>query len=262
MSTSGKYASARDPYSVLAHFYDAEHNNITDDILLYRDLSDRAGPYVLDLACGTGRVGLSLAAEGKYVIAVDSSDTMLTIANGKLRRNRVPLELRRLDMRELDFNRQFDLVVCALDSFGHLLTVEDQLACLQGVKKALKPGGLFAVDMLNPNPESLALRDGALLLQSEFDGPQSQPTKHFAAWTVDYEEQIIRVDHMYDSVAPDGSIRRRQAGYEIRYVYRLEFELLLRDSGLLVQSIYSDYARNEYSFHGERMLFVASREQE
>jgi len=109
---------------------------------------------------------------------------------------------------------------------------------------------------------SVALRDGALLLQSEFDGPQSQPTKHFAAWTVDYEEQIIRVDHMYDSVAPDGSIRRRQSGYEIRYVYRLEFELLLRDSGLLVQSIYSDYARNEYSFHGERMLFVASREQE
>src|SRR3990170_6026888 len=164
MSASGKYASARDPYAVLAHFYDAEHNNITDDILLYRDLSDRAGPYVLDLACGTGRVGLSLAAEGKYVIAVDSSDTMLTIANGKLRRNRVPLELRRLDMRELDFNRQFDLVVCALDSFGHLLTVEDQLACLQGVRKGVKPGGAFAGGMFKPNPQPLPPPGGAPLL--------------------------------------------------------------------------------------------------
>ena len=186
--------------------------------------------------------------------------SMLTIANGKLRRNRVPMELRRLDMRNLDFSNQFDLVICALDSFGHMLTIEDQEACLSGVVKALKPGGAVAIDVMNAHPEMLSARDGVVLMQSDFEGANRVRIKHFVSWLVDYEAQQIAVEHMYDSVGSDDSVKRRQSGYDLRFFFRFELELLLRGAGLNVQSVYSDYDRSEYTMNGERMLIIASRD--
>ena len=259
MAPPGRFESRKDPYAVIAHYYDAEHDHLTEDIVFYRELVEITGPYVLDMGCGTARVGLALAADGKFVIGIDSSDTMLAIANGKLRSNRVPLELRRLDMRELNYSGQFDVVVCALDSFSHLLTIEDQIACLRGVGRALKPHGVLALDVLNPSTDRLAVRDGVLMLQAEFDSASNQPTKHFVAWRVNYESQIIGVDHIYDAVNPDGGIKRRQSTFDVRYVYRFELELLLRSAGLALTGIYSDYRRSPYQADGDRMVVVATR---
>ena len=249
----------RDPYSVLADYYDAEHDALVADVEFYQDLAGVAGPDVLDLGCGTGRVGLKLAASGLRVIGGDASEAMLTVAEGKLRQDRVPMELRRLDMRSLDFTSRFDLVVCALDSFGHMLTIEDQESCLSGVFRALRPGGVVAIDVMNPNPEMLSARDGAVLLQSDFEASGIQ-VRHFVSWLVDYEVQQMAVEHMYDSVGPDNSVKRRQSGYDLRFFFRFEMELLLRAAGLTVRSVYSDYDRSEYKIDGDRMLFIASRE--
>ena len=249
----------RDAYAVLADYYDAEHDALVSDVEFYRDLAGVAGPDVLDLACGTGRVGLGLAASGLRVIGGDASEAMLTIAEGKRRQSRVAMELRRFDMRSLDFTSQFNLVVCALDSFGHMLTIEDQESCLAGVFRALKPGGVVAIDVMNPSPEMLSARDGVVLHQSDFEADGIQ-IRHFVSWLVDYEAQQMTVEHMYDSVGADNSVKRRQTGYDLRFFFRFEMELLLRAAGLTVRSVYSDYDRSEYKIDGHRMLFIASRE--
>ena len=98
---------------MLADYYDAEHDPLAADVEFYLDLARVAGPDVLELGCGTGRGGLKLAASGMRVIGGDASEAMLNIAEGKLRQKPVPMELRRLDMRSLDFTNRFDLVVCA-----------------------------------------------------------------------------------------------------------------------------------------------------
>ena len=192
-------------------------------------------------------------------MGVDSSEAMLNIAEAKLRQDQLPMEFRRLDVRSLDFKSRFDLVVCALDSFGHMLTIEDQESCLSGVFKALKPGGVVAIDVMNPNPEMLSARDGTVLLQSDFEADGIQ-VRHFVSWQIDYEAQQMAVEQMYDSVGPDNSVKRRQSGYDLRFFFRFEMELLLRAAGLTVRSVYSDYDRSEYKIDGDRMLFIASRE--
>ena len=245
---------------MLADYYDAEHDPLAADVEFYLDLARVAGPDVLELGCGTGRVGLKLAASGMRVIGGDASEAMLNIAEGKLRQKPVPMELRRLDMRSLDFTNRFDLVVCTLDSFGHMLTIEDQESCLSGVFRSLKPGGVVAIDVMNPNPEMLSTRDGVVLLQSAFEGLNGSQVRHFVSWLVDYEAQQMAVEHMYDSIGPDDTVKRRQSGYDLRFFFRFEMELLLRTAGLTVRSVYSDYDRSEYKIDGERMLFIASRE--
>ena len=259
MDREARFGSDHDPYRELAFFYDSEHDRVTEDVELYRDLATLAGDDVLDLGCGTGRVLAGLAETGLNLTGIDASDTMLTIANGKLRELEVKARLQRQDMRELDSQGEFDLVICGLDSFGHLLTIEDQQSCLSGVHRALRDGGLVAVDVVNATPEVLAGRDGVLALQADFTLGTGQPVKHFVAWRVDYGLQRIAVDHMFDSVNQEGTIRRRQGSYELHYFTRYELELLLIGAGFVVRNVYGDYLRSEYTAASERLLIVAEK---
>ena len=259
MDREPRFGGDHEPYRDLAHFYDPEHDRITDDVELYRDLATLAGDDVLDAGCGTGRVALGLAEAGLKITGIDASDTMLSIANGKLRQVAVKAKLQRRDMRELDYRGEFDLAIVGLDAFGHLLTISDQRACLKGLHKALRDGGLVAIDVVNATPEVLAARDGALAIQADFTLGTGQTVKHFVGWRVDYDLQRIAVDHIYDTVNQEGAVRRRQGSYELHYYTRFELELLLIDAGFEVRNVYGDYLRSEYTAASERLLMVAEK---
>ncbi len=259
MDRESRFAGDHDPYRDLAHFYDPEHDRITDDVELYRDLATLAGDDMLDVGCGTGRVALGLAEAGLKITGIDASDTMLSIANGKLRQVAVTAKLQRRDLRELDYRNEFDLAIVGLDVFGHLLTIPDQRTALAGLHRALRDGGLVAIDVVNATPEVLAARDGALAVQAEFTLGTGQAVKHFVSWRVDYDLQQIAVDHLYDSVNREGAVRRRQGSFELHYYTRFELELLLIDAGFEVRNVYGDYLRAEYTATSERLLMVAEK---
>ncbi len=64
---------------------------------------------VLDAGCGTGRVGIELAARGVHVMGADIDESMLATA-----RARAPeIDWFHSDLSRLDLGRQFDVVVMA-----------------------------------------------------------------------------------------------------------------------------------------------------
>jgi SAM-dependent methyltransferase len=90
---------------------------------------------VLEVGCGSGFVlsGIRDAYPQVRLVGVDLFEEGLRIA-----RERVPeAELRRLDVRELPFDDEFD-VVCALDVLEHL---DDDEGALVRMRRALRPGG-------------------------------------------------------------------------------------------------------------------------
>jgi SAM-dependent methyltransferase len=101
----------------------------------------------LDVCCGTGaglRV-LERLCRGR-VTGVDFSAGMLAGA-----RNAAPeATLVRADARALPFAGEFDLAV-SFGALGHFLP-EERPALFEGVHRALRPGGLFAVPVGGPLP--------------------------------------------------------------------------------------------------------------
>ena len=69
------------------------------------------------------------------------------------------------DMRNFDFERTFALVTIPFRAFQHLLTVEDQIACLTCVRRHMADDGRFIVDVFNPSLEMLVNKE----LGEEFD---------------------------------------------------------------------------------------------
>src|SRR5215831_19480122 len=147
MATSDEYEGP------LARNYDALYGVMRDpsgDAAFYRGLAQESGGPVLELACGTGRVLLPIAALGMSCVGVDASPAMLAALRAK---NPPPnLELVEGRMESFDLgDRRFRLITCPFRAFQHLLDVPAQLAALANVRRHLAPGGTFVLDVFDPN---------------------------------------------------------------------------------------------------------------
>jgi trans-aconitate methyltransferase len=96
-------------------------------------LAPRPDERILDLGCGDGVLTGEIAARGAAVVGVDSSAELLAQANAR------GLETRRLDGQALTFRAEFDAVF----TNAALHWMRDHDAVIQGVRRALKPGGRF-----------------------------------------------------------------------------------------------------------------------
>lgn len=109
----------------------------------------KKGAALLDLCCGPGRHSAEFAKKGLAVTGFDFSAEYLAEAAARARKRGVPLRLLRGDMRRLEFKGEFDAAVSLFTSFGYFLKVSDDARTLRGVARALRPGGLFLIDVIN-----------------------------------------------------------------------------------------------------------------
>ncbi|HNW43113.1 MAG TPA: class I SAM-dependent methyltransferase [Elusimicrobiales bacterium] len=114
-----------------------------------RQLKLKKGSALLDLCCGPGRHAVEFARKGLAVTGFDFSREYLEEALERAQEKRIPLRLVRGDMRRLKFSGEFDAAVNLFTSFGYFRKFSDDIKTLKGVARALKPGGLFLIDIIN-----------------------------------------------------------------------------------------------------------------
>ncbi len=114
------------------------------------------GDEVLELGVGDGRVALPLASHGRTVLGVDNSASMLAalesnVANAqKSVGDRVRYEC--ADTRALRLPRRFARVICPFNGIAHFHGDEDLAAFFATVRAHLARDGLFAFDVMIPDP--------------------------------------------------------------------------------------------------------------
>ncbi len=96
-------------------------------------LSPQPGERILDLGCGDGALTVKLLNYGCEVVGVDSSPEMVAAAQ------ELGLDARVMEGQSLQFNNEFDAVF----SNAALHWMKEPEAVIEGVWRALKPGGRF-----------------------------------------------------------------------------------------------------------------------
>src|ERR1044072_1604231 len=81
-----------------------------DMLEFYRRQVSRYGQPVLELACGTGRLTIPLAAGGVDITGLDVSPQMLELAAMKARKRHLRIPLVRGDVRAFDLGRKFQFI--------------------------------------------------------------------------------------------------------------------------------------------------------
>jgi SAM-dependent methyltransferase len=114
------------------------------------DIRHPASISVLDIACGAGRHALELARLGYCVTGNDLSPFLLEEARKEARNCKLNLQLTCCDMRQIPGDGSFDLVVQLFTSFGYFNSKDDDLLVLKKAYEALKHGGWYILDLINP----------------------------------------------------------------------------------------------------------------
>jgi SAM-dependent methyltransferase len=115
-----------------------------------RMLKPAGGERVLDLACGSGRHSLELKRQGFDAVGADISPELLEIARRDAEKEGLDVEFVEADLRDLDFDAEFDLVLSLNDgAIGYLETEAENLRTFEVISRSLKPGGRHLMQLPN-----------------------------------------------------------------------------------------------------------------
>ena len=258
--------------------------NSYDEYAFIADLYDHVGPYrtrpdvafflneavnapgaVAEIGCGTGRVLIPIARAGIDIVGIDSSPRMLSVCRQRLDREeetvRSRVRLVEADMRNFSVDERFALVTIPFRPFQHLLTVEDQLACLATIRRHLASAGRLILDVFNPALDMLV--NGPFGVEhgdeAEFQMADGRRVvRRIKTVAANRFTQVNDHELIYYVTHPDGTVERLVHSFSLRYLFRFEVEHLLARSGFVVEQVYADYEKRPYgsTYPGE-LIFAA-----
>ena len=264
----GRDLGGYEQYARVADLYDyVVPYRSRPDVAFFVDAARDAGSPVLEVGCGTGRVLIRTARAGIDIVGLDASAAMLAVCRERLQNEPAPVQSRvqlvQADMRTFDLDRTFTLVTIPFRPFQHLVTVEDQLSCLESIRKHLVDGGTLILDLFNPSLDALVDQPVGEEFgdEPEFCMPDGRRViRRHRLLTHDRPAQSTQVELIYYVTHPDGREERLVQGFWMRYLFRFEAEHLLARAGFDVQHLYAGFDKRAYgsTYPGE-LIFVARK---
>ncbi|HEV3190064.1 MAG TPA: methyltransferase domain-containing protein [Polyangiaceae bacterium] len=206
------------------------------------------GGAILDLGCGTGRHAIELARNGYEVVGFDLSLAMLARAGEDAQERHAKLNFVQGDMRDLAFEEQFDGVYCWNTSFGYF--EEDKNAqIVDRVRRALKGGGLFLLDVVN---RDFLIRQSPSLAWFEGDGCVCMDEM-----SLDFITSRMKIKRTM--MVDDG--RSREIEYSMRVYSLHELGRILHEHGFKVREVSGRIATPGVFFGNEspRAIILAEK---
>ena len=119
-----------------------------DFIVLVLKLTGRER--ILDLACGFGRHALEFARRGYSVVGIDITPTYVEYANAAAKAENLSARFYCMDIRDVAFENEFDVVLNMADgAVGYLENEEENNKIFAVIARTLKPGGRHLMDLMN-----------------------------------------------------------------------------------------------------------------
>ncbi|MGH2785019.1 MAG: class I SAM-dependent methyltransferase [Actinomycetota bacterium] len=249
----------QDGYLAFVGFYDEWVKDVTGDVDFYVRRAKETGGPMVELGVGTGRIAIPTAQKGKRVIGVDVWTSMM--AEGRKRAVDAGvgelIEWREADMRTHVADPPVTLVTIPYRAFLHLMTTEDQLACLDAVRRSLVPGGRLILNTFVPDPHIAAGQDGRRSLHSEYTDERGRRCELWVTPVHEVTTQRITINAVVEAYEGDRPVETTATALPIRMVYRYEMEHMLARAGFEVEALHGDFDERPLTDDSREMIWVA-----
>jgi SAM-dependent methyltransferase len=208
------------------------------------------GGRALELAIGTGRVALPLAARGVEVWGIDLSEAMVAQLRAKPGGEDLPVEIGDFSTAQAGVGMlgEFDLVYLVFNTIGNVASQDAQVATFANAARHLRPGGRFVVETSTPG-----------LVRAQADGQFrvfNHSDEHVGIDEYDPVTQLMWSHHY--SRTEDGTYRRNSVPF--RYAWPAELDLMARLSGLRLGERWEWWDRTPFTAESESHVSVWEKE--
>jgi SAM-dependent methyltransferase len=187
----------------------------------------------LELAVGTGRVALPLAARGVRVYGIELSTAMVEQLRAKPGGDGIDVTIG--DMTTTRLDGRFMVVYLVYNTIGNLTTQDEQVACFANAAAHLEPGGCFVIEVGVPRLRHLPPGDDAHVFAH-------------APGYVGYDRYVDLVAQRAEShhfVADGSGVREFRTPF--RYVWPSELDLMARLAGLSLRDRWAGWDRAPFT---------------
>jgi SAM-dependent methyltransferase len=190
------------------------------------------GP-ALELAIGTGRVAIPLAARGVPVTGIELSAPMVQQLRTKVNEHTIPVVLG--DMASTRAPGDFSLVYLVYNTISNLLNQAEQVACFQNAARHLQPGGRFVIELWVPELRSLPPGQSASVFAT---GPG-----YIGLDTFDVVDQQVVSHHFRFGDGPEARVFRSPH----RYIWPGELDLMAQLANFELESRHGDWRAQPFT---------------
>jgi SAM-dependent methyltransferase len=195
----------------------------------------------LELAIGTGRIALPLAARGVEVHGIDLSRAMVARLRAKPGGDAITVAVGDIATTRVDGT--FSLVYLVFNTIMNLTTQDAQVACFRSAAAHLEPGGCFVVEVGVPELRRLPPGQSAVPFQVSS-----------TRWAFDlYDTATQAMSSNYVTVT-DG--RGEYRSIPFRYVWPSELDLMARLAGMRLHDRWVDWTRTPFTGDSRKHISV------
>lgn len=237
--------------------YHAHHNRYLEDLPFWLELVAQKGDPVLELGCGTGRVLIPMAGAGYHTIGLDHDFLMLKFLQGNIEAKTRFLPLIFIaDLSSFHLAAKFPLIILPCNTFSTLCETPRK-ACLGRVCSHLRPAGIFAVSL--PNPELLKRlpAQSAAEIEDEFTHPQTgNPVQVSSSWK--RTKHTFNISWIYDHLLPDGRVEHLVVETVHQMTSVETYMADIQSAGLRLTEIFGDFDRSAYAAESPHLIILST----
>ena len=228
-----------------ASYDDSPRGDEAATVALLEQLA-RGGP-ALELAIGTGRIALPLAARGVRVHGIDLSPAM--VARLRTKPGGADLPVTMGDFATVPVEGTYRLIYLVFNTLFNLLTQDEQVRCFENVALHLSEDGLFVVEAFVPTFLH-RLRDDQYVDAEyvEVDHVQLDVGRH--------DPVAQRLDESHVALTPKGL---RFDPIVCRYAWPSELDLMARIAGLRLHERWGGWQREPFTAVSRNHVSVYGR---
>jgi SAM-dependent methyltransferase len=230
---------------LIAEAYDADSSEMFEPAVIDATVSFLTGlagdGKALELAIGTGRIGLPLHQSGVPVSGIDLSPAMVAQLRAKPGGHDIVVEIG--DFTSTTIEGPFRLAYLLYNTVENLTSQDDQVECFRNVARHLEPGGFFVIEVEVPQLRRLPPGETVRVFESS-------PSKlGFDELDVATQQGVSHLHWMADG-------QRGVFSMPFRYVWPSELDLMARLAGMRLRERWGDWNREPFTSDSRKHISV------
>ena len=205
------------------------------------------GGSVLELAIGTGRIGLPLAQRGLRLSGIEISEAMVAQLRRKPGGIEIPVTIG--DFAAVPVEGEFSLIFVVYNTIYNLLTQDDQVRCFENVAKHLTGEGVFVIEAGMPT-DYVCTRNKQYVDAERVEVDEvTLDVARFDIATQILDESHIRISEQGITLSP----------IVTRYIWPSEMDLMARIAGLRLHARFGGWLGEPFDSSSQRHVSVYGR---